>query len=186
MDSIPKTFFQRLARRQREFLADEGGVTAIEFGILATPFFGIIAAIMQTAVIFLATQVMESAVNDATREIRTGQLQQAGGNLETFRSAVCSRLYGLFPDCDGLHVRVSEVTNFQSATMAPVKTKCTTTCQWDENEVFSPGGGKSIIMVQVHFRYPVLIPLGPLGMSNLPDGSRLIGSGAVFQNEPFT
>jgi hypothetical protein len=38
----------------------------------------------------------------------------------------------------------------------------------------------------VFYRYPVVIPLGPLGMADLGDGRKLMGSATVFQNEPFS
>ena len=44
----------------------------------------------------------------------------------------------------------------------------------------------SVVLVQVYYRYPIMVQLGPLGMSNMADGRRLIGSAAVFQNEPFS
>jgi Flp pilus assembly protein TadG len=183
----PVLSMRSIPRRLRDMLADESGVTAIEFGILGLPFFAIIAAIMQTSVIFLASQVLESAVNDAARDIRTGQLQQSGGTISTFRSAVCDRLYGLFPNCNNLHVRVVVVTNFQSATVVvPVEGDCEAPCEWTQGETFTPGGGRSVVLAQVYYKYPVIIQLGPIGMSNLPDGSRLMGSATVFQNEPFT
>lgn len=172
---------------RRHWLADDSGATAVEFGLLALPFFTIIAAIMQTSIIFLAGQVLESAVYDASRDIRTGLVQQTGGTLATFRTDVCNRLFGLFPNCAGLHIRVSELTNFQTATVqVPVDASCTTACTWTKPEAFSPGVGKSIVQVQVFYRYPVIVQLGPMGMSNLGDGSRLLGTATVFQNEPFT
>ena len=165
---------------------DERAVTAVEFGLLAFPFFLIIAGILQTSVIFLASQVLESAVHDTSRQIRTGQVQQSGGTIETFRQQVCDRLFGLFPDCAGLHMRVVEVTNFQSATVVvPVDPACASECQWTVPEAWTPGTGRSVVLVQVHYRYPVLLQFGPLGMANLADGKRLMGTAAVFQNEPF-
>lgn len=176
-----------LSRHRRAFARDEAGATAVEFGLLALPFFSIIGAIMQTSVIFLASQVLESAVHDASRTIRTGQVQGAGMSLDAFRADICGRLYGLFPDCAGLHVRVSEVTDFQSArVVTPLELDCEAPCEWSEDEVFAPGAGKSVMLVQVFYRYPVVVQLGVLGMSNLGDGRRLMGSAAVFQNEPFT
>ena len=170
----------------RRFMRDEGGVTAIEFGVLAFPFFGIVGAILQTSLIFLASQVLESAVHDASRTIRTGQVQAAGTTLEQFRTDVCGRLYGM-SDCDGLHVRANVVTNFQSATVVPpIEQPCTAPCDWTETESFTPGIGKSVVLVQVYYRYPVFVQLGPLGLSNMGDGRRLMGSVAVFQNEPFS
>lgn len=179
-----KTFLHANLRR---LVRDERAVTAIEFGLLAVPFFAVIGAILQTSVVFLASQVLESAVLDASRAIRTGQAQGSNMTLEQFRSDVCSRLYGLFSDCDGLHVRVNVVTNFQSASVSPpMPQPCFAPCDWTEAQGFSPGAGKSVVLVQVYYRYPIFVQLGPLGMSNMADGRRLLGSATVFQNEPFS
>ncbi|MCP8885259.1 pilus assembly protein [Devosia sp. XJ19-1] len=176
-----------LQRQVRRLGRDERAVTAVEFGMLALPFFSVIGAIMQTSVVFLTAQVLESAVNDASRAIRTGQSQAGNVTMEQFRSDVCSRTYGLIPDCAGLHVRVNVITNFQAASAAPpLANDCTAPCDWTETETWGPGGGKSVVLVQVYYRYPIFVQLGPLGMSNMGDGRRLIGSATVFQNEPFS
>lgn len=181
------TVRQKLRRQLTRLGRDERAVTAVEFGMLALPFFAVIGAILQTSVVFLASQVLESAVHDASRAIRTGQAQGAGMTLEQFRSSICDRLYGLFPDCAGLHVRVNVVTNFQSASVEPpLPSPCFAPCDWDNAESWSAGVGKSVVLVQVYYRYPIMVQLGPLGMSNMADGRRLIGSAAVFQNEPFS
>jgi Flp pilus assembly pilin Flp len=176
---------RRLRRRQRDLLADQNGVTAIEFGLLGLPFFAIIAAIVQTSVIFLASQVLESAVQDVSREIRTGAVQQTAMTIDQFRTRVCDKLFGLFPDCD-LHIRVVSNTRFQSlSVVVPVDPDCLAPCPWSEPQVFTPGGGGDVVLVQAFFRYPVVIPLGIVGMANLGDGRRLLGSATVFKNEPF-
>jgi Flp pilus assembly protein TadG len=179
--------WHRMKRQSRRLTRDERGVTAIEFALLALPFFGIVGAIMQTSVIFLSSQVLESAVQDAARTIRTGQVQAAGTTIEEFRADICGRLYGLFPDCAGLHIRVNTLADFQSADLQPpLDTDCEAPCDWTVGETWTPGNGKSVTLVQVYYRYPVAIRLGVLGMSNLGDGRRLMGSATVFQNEPFS
>lgn len=173
-------------RRPGAFARDQRGVTAVEFALLGLPFFTLIGAILQTAMIFLASQVLESAVNDTARELRTGQLQQRSATVETFRTEVCNRLYGLFPGCAGLHVRVTTVTDFQSATtVAPVDPNCRAPCDWTTTEAYVNPGGQEVVQVQVHYRYPLFLSFGPLGMSNMGDGRRLMGSATVFKTEPF-
>lgn len=175
------------SRRWRGLSRDEGGVTAVEFAILGVPFFAIVAAILQTSLVFLSGQILESAVSDASRAIRTGQAQKSSATINDFRADVCDRLFGLFSDCSKLYVNVIEVTNFQSATTSvPIDPDCTSDCTWTDNGTWKPGGGQSIVMVQVYYRYPVIVQLGPFGISNLADGSRLLGAFALFQNEPFT
>ena len=174
-----------LPRRPRAFLRDERGVTLIEFGLLALPFFAIVGAILETSVVFLSSQVLDSAVQDSSRLIRTGQSK--GFTIDTFRANVCSRLYGLFTDCNALFIKVNVVTDFSSATVtSPVDWTCKTSCGWATSQSFATGGGSSIVMVQVYYKWPTLLNLGQLGLANLADGKRLLGSATVFQNEPFT
>lgn len=180
-----------LLRRRRGLLRDDSGVTIIEFGLLALPFFSIIGAILETSVVFLTGQVLESAVQDAGRLIRTGQVQARARtgtfDLETFRETICDASYGLFGDCSGIFVSVSLISDFASATSTPpVDWACTSGCDWTEEEVFTPGSGSSIVLVQAYYRMPIIMPLGPVATSNLADGTRLMGSVTVFRNEPFT
>lgn len=174
------------ARRHRAFKSDEGGVTAVEFGLLAPPFFLLLGALMQTSVIFLSSEVLESAVQDAARAVRTNQVNTTGNSIADFRARICGRLYGLFGDCSGLHIRVNPVADFGATTSSPpTDPTCTSNCTWTEGERWSTGIGRDVILVQVYYRYPVIINTGPLGMANMADGTRLLTSTALFMNEPF-
>ena len=61
----------------------EDGAVLIEFALLAVPFFALIFAILETSITFLAQQVLDSALQDATRSIRTGQ-SQTSWNTDEF------------------------------------------------------------------------------------------------------
>jgi Flp pilus assembly protein TadG len=186
--------------RRRGFARDESGVTAIEFGLLALPFFSILGAILETSLVFLSGQVLDSAVQDASRFIRTGQAQQAGVTAAGFKTMVCDRVYGLISDCNSLHVEVDVIDAFSEVDMtAPVNWECgeplagETPAQaadrcagWTRPESYTPGGGSSIVTVQVYYKWPVIVPFGGLGLANLPDGRRVMGAATVFRNEPFT
>lgn len=187
-------------RQVSGFARDERGVTAIEFGLLALPFFSILGAILETSVVFLSGQVLESAVQDASRLIRTGEAQQAAITPDGFKDLICDRVYGLFRDCDSLHVEVNVIDAFSDIDMsAPVNWTCgeaeagETEAQaaarcaaWTRPESFTPGNGTSIVTVQVYYKWPVIVPFGGLGLANLPDGRRVMGAATVFRNEPFT
>ncbi|MDB5473769.1 MAG: pilus assembly protein [Devosia sp.] len=178
-----------LGLRRAQFVRDERGVTAIEFGVLALPFFMIIGAILETSVLFLSGQVLDSAVQDVSRLIRTGQAKNLGiTSTAAFRARVCDRLYGLFSDCNNkLHVEVNVAGNFSSATISPpVNYTCTADCGWTRPEVFAPGQGSSIVAVQVYYKWPVLVGLGGYSLGNLADGNRLMSGSTVLRNEPFT
>lgn len=177
------------------FRHDERGVTIIEFGILALPFFTIIAAILETSLVFFAGQILESAVQDASRLIRTGQLQTgpaANNSLENFRTKVCDRLYNMMT-CDNVKLKVSVVANFASTTVTyPIQTgnQCTTTggvttCAWTMVEGFTPGAGGEVVLVQAYYKWPTIVRLPGFNLQNQADGTRLLGAVRVFRNEPF-
>ena len=166
----------------RRFRRDEGGVTAVEFGLLALPFFAIIGAILETALIFLASQVLDSAVNDSSRLIRTGQAQAANYTVENYRDAICENLYGLF-DCDLVKIRVTQVANFAGANI-DVPTD-PVTGNWTVVESYDHGTGNSIILVEAYYKWPIALNMLDFNLSNLPDNTRMLSAVRVFRNEPF-
>lgn len=182
------SFLRRLlssaSSRGRKFGQDERGVTAVEFGILALPFFTIVFAIIETAMVFFAGQVLDSAVEDASRLVKTGQ--GTSYNLETFRDYMCGYTFNLF-DCDEIQIKVEKIANFTStATSQTVQTCNGTTCTWTVTEAFSPGAGRDVIQVFAYYRWPLLVTLPYFNLKNQPDNYRLLGATRVFRNEPFS
>jgi len=169
----------------RRFARDERGVTAIEFGILALPFFTIILAIIQTAIMFLATQVLDSALEDASRRVRTGEA--AGYSLTDFRNYMCGYTFNLL-DCSKILLKSKVITNFGSVDLNPsIETCDTTTCTFSTTyEGFEPGTGRSVVQVSAYYRYPLIVVLPYFNLRNQPDNFRLISAIRVFRNEPFT
>src|SRR3954467_9979416 len=82
----------------RRFVRGEQGLAAVEFGIVAAPFLALMFAIMETAIVFFASQTLETAVAGSARLIMTGQAQQGNYTQAQFKSAVCAKILGLF-DC---------------------------------------------------------------------------------------
>ena len=87
----------RLRRRWRR---DERGSAAIEFAIIAPIFFFLMFVIAETALVFIAEQVMDNAVFETARLIRTGQVQTADMSKADFRTKVCNRV-SVFINCSG-------------------------------------------------------------------------------------
>jgi len=176
-----------MARWRRKSLArDTRGVTIIEFAILAPVFFGILAAILETSVMYFAAQVLESGVSDASRAIRVGQVQREAWSISDFKEDVCDRLYGLFGNCSDMHVTVTEIGSFSEADYSiPLDLTCEEDCDWTEEEVWLPGVASSTILVQVFYRYPSILQLPVSALGALPDGRRLLSAATVFRNEPF-
>lgn len=157
----------------------------LEFALLAPIFFGILAAILQTSVVFLAGQFLESAVQDSSRMIRTGQADNANWTLGEFRGFLCDRLYSLV-DCSRLHIEVDVLDTFSAAQVVPpIDPTCTSSCGWTRSEKWEPGAASSIVLVQVHYRFNLVLPYVQLTTEAYSDGEVLLGSALVFRNEPY-
>jgi Flp pilus assembly protein TadG len=171
------------------FVEDSRGATAVEFAIVAAPFLALIIALIQTFLVFFAQSHLESVVQQASRQIMTGQTQsQTSGDTvlqaqTAFQQTVCNQIVILF-SCSGMMVDVQVATSWSATnTSAPTLTynsQGAVTNTWQ----FNPGNAGDIVVVRVMYLWPVF--MGPLGftLSNQPNGSRLLMSTAAFQNEP--
>jgi Flp pilus assembly protein TadG len=166
----------------RRFARGEDGLAAVEFGIVAAPFLALMFAIMETALVFFASQTLETAVADSARLIMTGQAQSAGFTQAQFKTAVCGRVFGLF-DCDaGIKIDVRTYSGFSSAnTSKPIDANKNLTNDF----VYSPGGPGEIVVVRLMYEWPVYASLFGFNLSDLSGSKRLIMATAAFRNEPY-
>ena len=166
----------------RRMLREQDGGAAIEYGLIAAPFFAMVFAIIQTAVVFFAGQALERAAADSARLVMTGQAQTAGYDQTMFKQAVCGKIYGLF-DCNGgLYVDVKNYTSFSSiSTARPIDSNGNLI----NNFGYAPGGPGDIVVVRLMYQWPVY--LSPLGfdLSDMSGGKRLLVSTVAFRNEPY-
>lgn len=168
--------------RRAKFARNDTGSVAVEFALLALPFFAVIAAILETAIIFLASQMLETAVHDTSRLIRTGQVQDAGYTSDDFRQKVCENGFGLF-DCDKLKIRVRVLNDFISAnSVMPIDLN---DGSWIITEQYDPGVGKSIVIAEAYYKWDTIFDVMGFNLDNSNDGTRLLGAVRVWRNEPF-
>jgi Flp pilus assembly protein TadG len=172
----------KAVRAAHRFVKRQEGSAAVEFGMVAAPFLGLLFAIMETALVFLAGQVLETAVADSSRLIMTGQAQSQGFSQSAFKSAVCSKIYGLFDCQGGVYVDVKTFTSFGGVTMTkPVDANG----NFINDFVYQPGGPSDIVVVSLFYQWPVYVSLLGFSMQNMSGNKRLLIATAAFRNEPF-
>jgi Flp pilus assembly protein TadG len=162
-------------RRWRAFLGDRRGATAVEFALVATPFLFLLVAIIQTFLVFFAQQLVETAVNQSSRLILTGQAQAQSLTQSQFAAVVCSNLPNFF-NCNNLMIDVEVASSWSTANTA------TPTLTYDSNGnvnnawQYTPGNPGDIVIVKVMYLWPVFVGSG---------GTRMIMASAAFQNEAY-
>lgn len=113
----------RLGQCSRRFARDSRGATAVEFGMVAAPFFALVLAIMTIGTEYLTLHFLEHGVSTAARKLRTGEAQKAGMTLGDFRTLVCNSA-GSMVACDSrLVIHIKSSATF--AGLAPLAS-CTT------------------------------------------------------------
>jgi len=176
---------KRFARRRllslrvvRRFARKEDGAAAIEFAIVGIPFLALFLAIFEAAFMFFAGQTLETAVADSSRLIMTGQAQTEGMSQAAFKSAVCARVYGLFDCQDGVRI---DVKTYQSFATVDNSSPLDANGNFQNNQVYQPGGAGDIVVVRLFYQWPVYVSLLQSGAGN----KRLLIATAAFRNEPF-
>ena len=168
-------------RRWRAFLADRQGATAVEFALVATPFIGLLVGIIQTFLVFFAQQLLETAVNQSSRLILTGQAQAQSMTQSQFTTAVCSNLPILF-NCNNLMIDVEVAGSWTTANAGQPSLTFDSNGNVTNAWQYNPGNPGDIVVVRVMYLWPVFI--APL-VANLSNGTRLIMASAAFQNEAY-
>lgn len=166
----------------RRFTRAEEGASTVEFAMVITPFLALLFAIMETAVVFLADQTLETAVADSARLIMTGQAQKQKFDQQTFKNSLCSRVYALFDCQNGIIIDVRTAKSFGDASAAkPLDSNGNLA----NNFTYDPGVAGDIVVVRVMYQWPVWVPGLGLNLSNMANGKRLLMATSAFRNEPF-
>jgi Flp pilus assembly protein TadG len=177
--AIRSPFVPSLVRR---FIWQSEAVVATEFALLVAPFIVTLFAILQTALVFFASQTLETAAATSARFILTGQAQLNGWSAAQFKQQVCNQIQGIFNCNSGVYVDVETYPSFSAVDVGvPVSNGSFNSASLGYN----PGGPGDIVMLRLYYQYPVFVNLLGFNLSNLTGGYNLFAATAVFRNEPY-
>jgi len=193
--NVKKSGLKRLFR-------SKDGAAAIEFALLAIPYFLIVFAIIETFVAYTAEQLVANAVDTMGRQLRTGNITYSSTNTTAttyidaakFRRAFCGEVSILIQCSEAeiatpskLWLDVKSYTNFSDMpTALPV------TSSGDFNTAglgYSPGGAGTRNMLRAYYKWDITTDLLRPYISNIrpTSGSSyfLIVETSVFKNEDY-
>lgn len=172
----PKTNILRRFHRNRR------GTAAVEFALVAPIFFGLLFAIMELAMVFFASQVLETVTQDSARMIMTGQAQNASYTQAAFKNLVCSKITVMFDCVNGVSIDVQSYKTFATVDI-------TDPIDAGKNFVppnnYLPGGPGDIVVVRLFYKWPLFVTGFGFNLSNIGSNQRLLTATAAFQNEPY-
>ena len=159
------------------------GAAAVEFALVATPFFLLLFSIFQLGLVFITDAVAENALLTVSREIRTGEAQAKGLDQAGFKQAFCDQMSVFKSDCAArATVDVRVVAKFSDNIDPPN----------DENGVldlsktgYDPGAAQNLVVARVWYKQPMIVPALTQSVSAAGPGQIMISATTAFRNEPF-
>lgn len=200
-DAARKTERWSLLKRLND---NRDGAAALEFAILALPFLMLIFATFETFLAFAGEQLMNNAVDDMARKIRTGEITFGQGKStdmteSEFREAFCAEI-AVLRMCSSTEAATPsklylDIRQFASFSDMPKDVPRVTSDQFSDLDTsefaFSPGGSESKNMVRAYYKWQVMTDLVRPYISNLRPAGQvmptqfLIVSTTAIQNEKY-
>jgi Flp pilus assembly protein TadG len=176
----------------RRFRRSRRASAAVEFALVAPIFFALLFAIIETALIFFASQVLETITQDSARLIETGQSQSGlvtgcattGCTQAQFGQYVCSQIPALF-SCSGVYVDVESCPSASGFACVAFNSQIASNGTFINNMQYNPGGPGDIVVVKLFYQWPLFVTGLGYNIANLSGSQRLLTATAVYKNEPF-
>ena len=149
-------------------LADQAAASAVEFALIAIPFFALLLGILELGLMFILNVSLDSAIANFATQVRTGQIQAPGSaatsstgallDLSGAKTAICNNIL-LVPQSiclSQLQLDVRPLSNFQNTnSAAPISGttfNSTNLCYYSGNE-------GSTVQITGYYLYSILNPL---------------------------
>jgi len=177
----------------RRFRRSQGGAVAVEFAFVAVPFFALLFAIFETALMFWTSQVLEESLSQVSRSLVTGQSRTiyngatGAANATKFRDNVCALAPMKLIDCSNLYIDVRVYNSFSAATSGtsgsdPLAGGSLNTSSFS----YTQPQGNDIVVVRAVLNYKLfLMAWASNALANLGSGRRGIVVNMAFRAEPF-
>jgi Flp pilus assembly protein TadG len=175
----------------RRFGRNGRGSAAVEFALVAPVFFALLFAIIETGIMFFASQELETITQESARQILTGQAQTAGLSQGQFQSnVVCPLVAASLFTCANISIDVESYpssTGTSCSTFANVviNSQIDNNGNFINNMQYNPGGPGDIVIVRLFYQWPLYVTGLGYNIANLSGSKRLLAATSAFCNEPY-
>lgn len=180
MTGWPQAAKRQHARQNRE------GAAAVEFAMVALPFFVLILAILEIALVLSVSAILEAATLSSARLVRTGQITQQM-TKDDFKNEICARMGPFSGAClRNILIDVRPVTGFSDPLVVPPISDGPDGPHYDEDKtVFNKGNARDLMLVRVWYHQPTMTPFLNQAMSRVGKQGTYLHATSAFRNEPY-
>lgn len=176
-----------MPKKIKRIWADNKGVAAVEFAMIALPFFTLLVGIVEISLFYTANIMLEGGTIEAARLVRTGEAVNSGDPEGTFQARLCDQV-DAFLDCNNIRYESLALGTASGGFTAAAGSDA----QYDGNGDpvtggFTAGSSEEIMLVRAFYNYEFKTPfIGTLITGNAADTSVMLVSTAVIRNEPYS
>ena len=181
----------------RRFRRDTRGSAAVEFSLIAVPFFALLFAIIETGLVFFGGQVLETAIQDAGRKIYTHQLQDQGLTAAQAKAQFMTDVCGLastLMNCTatgGVGFVEVDVKYYPAGTAVTITDPINGAGNYDSSGfsfTLPPPGSTGTVVVRGFYQWPLVVTGLGYNIANIgrgtANGKRLLAATMAFHVEP--
>ena len=168
-------------RTHKRLSKAEGGNVMIEFAMLAPVFFMLVMGLVEFVLYEYKTYALNHVVYEATRNLQTGEVQEAANTRAEF-DKLCKESAGPLMDCDSIEWDVRSFDELKDINYPPV------TFDQDGNPtnfVFEPGGPNKYSVVRAAIHHQFITPFMDRLFQMGPDKPAIVNSFCIVRNEPW-
>jgi Flp pilus assembly protein TadG len=167
------------------FRRNRRGSAAVEFALIAPLFFVTLFAILETAIVFFAGQLLEQGTQDSARMMLTHQAQDSGWDEAAFKTDLCNRIKVLF-NCNGALANITvDVKVFTPGTAITITDPIVAgSLTGPFTYSLPPSGSPNTVVIRTFYQWPLFVTQLGYNISNLNGSKRLLAATAAFHVEP--
>jgi Flp pilus assembly protein TadG len=176
----PKRFFRRFRR-------DDSGSSAIEFSVIAPVFFALLFAIIESAIVFFAGQVLEHGVQDSGRLVYTNQMTGVNTTATQFKADLCARVAVLM-NCTNLDI---DIKYFPAGSTITLTDPIDGAGNYDPSGLgftIPPANSTGTVVIRGFYRWPLIVTGLGYNIANVgrntTNSQRLLVGLSAFHLEP--
>lgn len=169
-----------------EFVRARQGATAMEFAILALPFFFVMMTVIEGTLIINTRAGLVHGLDNASRQIRTGKFQTetaCSSNASLFVNELCALMPGGTGCGDKLHIEVLGSNNNRIDLSRLTRTSGESLTIPDS--IYENTVGGQMVLVRARYYFDLILPGNMTTFANAGGNRHVIQELMAFRNELF-
>jgi Flp pilus assembly protein TadG len=174
-------------RFSRGFRRNNSGSSAVEFSLVAAPFFALLFAIIESGLVFFAAQVLENGVQESGRLVYTNQMTGANTTATQFKSDLCARVAVLM-NCTILDI---DIKYFPAGSTITLTDPIDGAGNYDPSGLgftIPPANSTGTVVIRGFYRWPLIVTGLGYNIANIgrntANSKRLLVGLSAFHIEP--